>query len=83
MNKQFPGKHPDDFVGRHAAIGTSDPKIFWGLLLPQLLKKIGHAPPNPGGPGFVVVEKLFQRFHRVEITHRRREVPALRLTRQA
>src|SRR5882724_8114641 len=31
VDEQFPGQLPDDFVGRHPAVGTADPEVTGGL----------------------------------------------------
>src|ERR1051326_8304583 len=39
MDKHFTRIQSNDLIGRHTAVGTADPKVFWGLLSHQPFEK--------------------------------------------
>ncbi len=63
VDEQFARKKADDFIGRDAAVGTSDPEVAGRLLLGELGEEIGIALANPLGPGPVVIEEVAEDFH--------------------
>jgi hypothetical protein len=40
VNEQLTGQEIHDFIGRHAAVRTTDPQVLRDLLQGELLKKI-------------------------------------------
>src|SRR5690606_9716635 len=64
MYENFAGLGVGNLVGRHTAIGTSDPKQFWLLSFRQLLQLSGgvffHLLNPFGIAGKDVIESLFQ-----------------------
>src|SRR4029079_10076486 len=54
VNEKFAGYHPDDLVGRHAAIGAADPEILGALLLPQPGEKVGRLALDLSCPSLIV-----------------------------
>jgi hypothetical protein len=64
MNKKFSRKQPDDFIGRHAAVRASNPQILRLLEMGKSLKKSGVPRRQLGNPPPIIVEVLFQLFHR-------------------
>jgi hypothetical protein len=67
MDEEFAGQQPDDFVGRHPAIGASDPEIFRVLLKGERLEESRIPPNHPPGPKPVVGEQRLNCFHRPPI----------------
>lgn len=57
------GHDPDDFIGRDAAVGASDPQVFRGLLFGQLEKELGVLLLNAFGPFLIVFEKVVEGGH--------------------
>ena len=63
MDKKFSGKQPDNFIGRHAAVGTSNPQILRLLEMGKSLKKPGVPRRQLRNPPPIIIEELFQLFH--------------------
>src|SRR6185437_9217079 len=52
-----------DLVGRHAAVGASDPEVAGSLLPRKAGEEIGIASSNAFGPGAVIFEEVRKRAH--------------------
>lgn len=50
MHENFSGREAGDLVGRHAAIGASDPQVFRRLLIGKALEKVRVALDDRFGP---------------------------------
>ena len=58
-DEDITGLKPDNFVGRHTAVGTANPKVLRGLLGSQCRKKIGVLLLYRSCPGPVSLENMF------------------------
>src|SRR5690606_23068150 len=58
MHKDFAWIETYDLVGRHAAIGTADPKEFWLLAFGQFGEELRVVAEHTLGPGPVVFHQL-------------------------
>jgi hypothetical protein len=63
MDEKLSGKQPDDFIGRHAAVGASDPQILRLLQMGESLEEPGVPCRQLSDPPPVIIEELFQLFH--------------------
>jgi len=72
MDKQLSGQQPDDLVGGHTAVGTTDPQIAWELLLRELGEEFGILLPDAPGPGLVIVEEMAESSHQATALRRPR-----------
>ena len=64
MDEKLAGQQSDDFIGRHAAVGTSNPQILRLLQMGEPLEKPGVPRGQLCNPPPIIVEELFQLFHR-------------------
>jgi len=58
VHEEFAGREADDLVGRHAAIGATDPEIFRLLDLAQTFEIFRIPALDFGGPLAVVVKQV-------------------------
>src|SRR5262245_23407544 len=63
VNEEFAWQESNDFVRRHATIGTTDPQELRRLLPRQLLKKTRISRRHLCNPAAIVFEKMIQLFH--------------------
>ena len=63
MDKQFPWEQVNNFIRRHPAVGTTNPKILRRLLTRKLGKKIGILLSNAGRPSLIPGKKMTQGLH--------------------
>src|SRR5262249_60881757 len=63
VNEKFARQESNDFVRRHATVGTTDPQKLRRLLPRQLLKKPRISRRHLCNPAAIVFEKMIQLFH--------------------
>ncbi len=66
VNKKFARREIDDFVGRNAAVGSTDPEILRRLLARKAKEEVGFLAANPFRPGFIFFEEMVERRHEIE-----------------
>ena len=66
MHEELSRSKADNLVGRHAAIGAADPKIFRRLRLAQTLEILRVFELDFFRPGAVVFKKVRQEFHIID-----------------
>jgi hypothetical protein len=64
MDEEFAGEQPDNLIGGHSTIRTTNPKVAGGLLLGQFLEKGGIPEPNALRPLAILAEQIFDGGHR-------------------
>ncbi len=60
MDEHLAGQEADNLVGRHPAVGATDPQIARGLLSDQPLEELRIVPDHVGRPGLVIREKMIE-----------------------
>tara|TARA_R110001592_G_scaffold155960_1_gene386088 strand:+ start:75 stop:611 length:537 start_codon:yes stop_codon:yes gene_type:complete len=63
VHKKLAGRHINNLVGWHSAIGTANPQIFRRLLIRQALKKLRIIGFNAFSPGTVLFKKVVKLAH--------------------
>ena len=56
MDEHFAGREADDLVGRHPAVGATDPEVAWGLLARKPFEELGVVADHGFRPGAIVRE---------------------------
>jgi hypothetical protein len=64
VDEKLSGQQSDNLIGRHAAVRASNPQLLWLLEMRELLEEAGIPGSQLGDPPPVIVEELFQLFHR-------------------
>ena len=63
MDKDLPRREVDDLIGRHPAVGATDPKQFRFLLFRELMEELGCSAFELGTPLHVATVALSDELH--------------------
>ncbi len=65
MHEHLSRHHADELCCRHTTVSAAYPEVSRVLLLRKLWKEIGITCGNALSPRFVLIEEMFEIFHRV------------------